>query len=258
MNRRTFLADVGLGFTGLALGAMLHRDGFASQEQWSPPDGKPHHTPKAKSVIWVFLSGGVSQLETWDPKPNTDTGGPFRAIPTSVPGVHVSELLPYTAMQMHRLALVRGINTAEDEHNRGAQIMLTGRRPEPAMTYPHLGSVCAKLLGEDTNPLPGYIHVTPRGSGGVNAADAAFLGPRFASVSLDDSKAPANIDRPGDLTAEAEALRHEMRLKASERFLAKRRTAQTEAYTHSYDTVTLLDGQTLDHVDFIDFPTMGG
>src|SRR5438876_11575595 len=68
-NRRTFLADVGLGFTGLALGAMLHRDGFASEARWSPPDGKPHFPPKAKSVIWVFLSGGVSQLESFDPKP---------------------------------------------------------------------------------------------------------------------------------------------------------------------------------------------
>src|SRR5262245_14200354 len=73
MNRRTFLADVGLGFTGLALGAMLHRDGFAFGEPGvstpGVPDGKPHHAPKAKSVIWVFLSGGVSQLESFDPKP---------------------------------------------------------------------------------------------------------------------------------------------------------------------------------------------
>ena len=66
----TFLADVGLGFTGLALGAMLHRDGVRPPSaKWSPPDGKPHFAPKAKSVIWVFLSGGVSQLESFDPKP---------------------------------------------------------------------------------------------------------------------------------------------------------------------------------------------
>src|SRR3954469_15743890 len=72
VRRRTFLADVGLGFTGLALGAMLHKDGIARADPhrpWAPPDGKPHFPPKAKSVIWVFLSGGVSQMETWDPKP---------------------------------------------------------------------------------------------------------------------------------------------------------------------------------------------
>src|SRR6478609_6628817 len=71
MHRRAFLADLGMGFTGLALGAMLHRDGIvrASEFKWTAPDGKPHHTPKAKSVIWLFMNGGVSHLETFDPKP---------------------------------------------------------------------------------------------------------------------------------------------------------------------------------------------
>ncbi len=63
------------------------------------------NSPKRKSrVVVVFLEGGLSQLESWDPKPNTDTGGPFKAIQTSVPGTRISELLPLTAKQMHRLA----------------------------------------------------------------------------------------------------------------------------------------------------------
>jgi hypothetical protein len=70
VSRRTFLADLGMGFTGLALGAMLHRDGVARAETaHAPPDGRPVHAPKAKSVIWIFLSGGYSHVETFDPKP---------------------------------------------------------------------------------------------------------------------------------------------------------------------------------------------
>src|SRR5262245_55575312 len=72
IHRRTFLADLGLGFTGLALGALLHRDGVArtaTHEAWSPPDGKPHLTGKAKSVIWLFMNGGVSHVERFAPKP---------------------------------------------------------------------------------------------------------------------------------------------------------------------------------------------
>src|SRR5712692_7592034 len=72
IHRRTFLADIGMGFTGLALGAMLGRDGSAraeSEPAWTPPDGRPHFPAKASRVIWIFLSGGVSHLETWDPKP---------------------------------------------------------------------------------------------------------------------------------------------------------------------------------------------
>src|SRR5262245_42335234 len=70
VHRRTFLADLGMGFTGLVLGTLLHRDGFASPPaDRTPPDGKPHFAPKAKSVIWLFMNGGVSHVETFDPKP---------------------------------------------------------------------------------------------------------------------------------------------------------------------------------------------
>src|SRR3954471_7748784 len=88
-----------------------------------------------KRVLVVWLSGGVSQLETWDPKPGTDTGGPFQTIATSVPGLHICELLPHTAQRMHKLAVIRGINTAENDHSKGSVIMHTGRRQEPGMTY---------------------------------------------------------------------------------------------------------------------------
>src|SRR4051794_21099978 len=84
IHRRTFLADVGLGFTGLALGAMLRRDGVGRAEEaptWTPPDGRPHFAPRTKSIIWIFLSGGISHLETWDPKPilNTHAGKTYDA-----------------------------------------------------------------------------------------------------------------------------------------------------------------------------------
>ncbi len=68
-NRRAFLAN---SFSGLALAAILHRDGYASPGTWAPPDGKPHFAPKAKSVIWLFMNGGMSHLETFDPKPVLD------------------------------------------------------------------------------------------------------------------------------------------------------------------------------------------
>src|SRR5262245_17441190 len=229
LSRRSFLAGVSAGAAGVL--------GFNSLIQ---PAAARALTAGEKRVLVVWLSGGVSQLETWDPKPGTDTGGPFQTIATSVPGLHICELLPHTAKHMHKLAVIRGINTMENDHSKGSVIMHTGRRQEPGMTYPHLGSACAKLLGSPDNPLPGYIHITPRGNGGVNAADAAFLGPRYASVSLDDGNAPANISRPSDLSAEADVLRQQARLKASERFLKGRRTAQTEAYLASFDQAAQL------------------
>src|SRR5205807_3317584 len=85
VSRRTFLADLGMGFTGLALGAMLHRDGIARAD--TVPSGKPLSPPRAKAVIWIFLSGGYSHLETFDPKPalNKYAGKTFDRTPFSNP-----------------------------------------------------------------------------------------------------------------------------------------------------------------------------
>src|SRR4051794_17372836 len=72
VSRRTFLADCGMGFTGLVLSSMLHGDGIARADAsagWALPDGLPHFAPKAKNVIWLFLIGGMSHMESFDPKP---------------------------------------------------------------------------------------------------------------------------------------------------------------------------------------------
>src|SRR5690348_5368856 len=98
LSRRRFLAGAAAGLGGLfGLGALTQPAAAAALKA------------AQKRVLLIFLHGAVSQLESWDPKPGTDTGGPFQAIPTSVPGVHLCELLPYTAAQMHRLALVRSL-----------------------------------------------------------------------------------------------------------------------------------------------------
>lgn len=228
ISRRSLLA----GMLGGSVGAGLaHVSGLSGLIQ---PAVASELAAQQKRVLIVFLAGGVSQLETWDPKPNTDTGGPFLAIPTSVPGVHISELLPYTAQQMHRLSIVRSINTAEDDHGKGAVFMETGRRDTPVQHYPKLGSVISNLVAPPNGALPGYVHIQP-GGGGVNKADAAFLGPKFASVAIDDGKPPANLLRPDGLTAAADLERNEVRRKANQRFTARRRTAETEAYSYSYD-----------------------
>src|SRR6516162_7917946 len=85
------------GFLGGVVGA-----GFGALVQ---PAVAGQLTKAQKRVLLIWLSGGSSQLETWDPKPGTDTGGPFQTIATSVPGIHVCELLPFTARQMHHMAL---------------------------------------------------------------------------------------------------------------------------------------------------------
>ena len=192
-----------------------------------------------KRVLLFYMSGGLSQLESWDPKPGTSTGGPFRAIPTAVPGVHVSELLPQTAKIMGRLLLVRGVNTSEDDHGKGQYMMLTGRRQTPAADYPRLGAVVAKALHAEQRELPGHIHITPGGGGG-RSADAAYLGPQYASVVLGNGNPPSDTALPGGVTESVDVQRHAIRRAMSDHFLARRRTAQTDAYLQSYDQAARL------------------
>ena len=187
-----------------------------------------------KRIVVFNMHGGLSQLESWDPKPGTNTGGPFRAIPTSVPGIHISELLPHTAQQMHHLCLVRGVNTAEDDHAKGTYLMLTGRRQTPAAEYPQIGAVAAKALAPVESPLPGHIVITPGGGGG-RGNDAAYLGPKYSSIQLGNGNPPQNTTRPENISDDAEQARQDIRRHVNERFLNRRRTAVTEAFTYSFE-----------------------
>jgi len=187
-----------------------------------------------KRIVVFNMHGGLSQLESWDPKPGTHTGGPFRAIPTSVPGVHISELMPQTAQQMHHLCLVRGVNTAEDDHAKGTYLMLTGRRQTPAAEYPQIGAVAAKALAPADSSLPGHIVVTPGGGGG-RGNDAAYLGPKYSSIYLGNGNPPQNTTRPENISEASELARQDIRRRVNERFLNRRRTAVTEAFTHSFE-----------------------
>ncbi len=225
LSRRQFLGTVG---AGLGAGLGLGFSGFTTPAISAELQGKE------RQVLVVWLAGGASQLETWDPKPRTDTGGPFRSIETSVPGVRISELLPRTARQMHHLALLRSINTKENDHNKGTYLMHTGRPLTPALVYPHIGSVMARYLGDDANPLPGYIHITP-GGGGRGSSEAAYLGPRYNPLYLGNGHAPANTAADPALSALGAAGRQAIRMHASDRFARRRRTAETEAYTTTFD-----------------------
>ncbi len=223
LSRRQFLTGAAAGSASLI--------GF--KDMLSPANAAALRR-QDKRVLVIFLAGGASQLETWDPKPGAATGGPFQSIPTRVPGTRISELLPHTANQAHRLAIVRGVNTNENNHGTGAIIMQTGRRPSPVDKFPHLGSVVAKFMAPENSPLPGYIHVTPRGDSSFNRGDAGFLGPRYASVTLGDGNPPANLFRPATLTEAADAQRIELRDQLNSRFAQTRRSADTEAYTNSF------------------------
>ena len=223
--RRTFLADLGMGFTGLALGAMLHRDGFASDAgTWSPPSGLPQFTPKAKSVIWFFMIGGVSHLESFDPKPalNKYAGmsigeTPYRAvldqkflddnIRTAAPdlrkimaklfplqmtyskrgesGIEVSDWWPHVGGCIDDIAVIRSMWCNDIDH--GAQLQFHTGRNRLDGFFPTIGSWVHYGLGTLNENLPQFVVMgTPSADccGGREIYRANYLGPEHDGIPL--------------------------------------------------------------------------
>lgn len=218
------------------LGTTAGALGVAALAQAAPAAARKK---KRKQVLFIWLDGGISQLESWDPKPNTPFGGPFRAIATSVPGIHVSELLPKTAKQMHHLALVRSLCTKDNSHSAGVARIQRGDPKNRGVVYPYLGSAVSKLLGPGDSGLPAYVWVKP-GSSGFIGADAGFLGPRYGALALGDGKPPENLLRPPAVSKEDDEARNALRAQLDRRYAQRRRKEWTEANSHVFDTAAQL------------------
>ena len=188
---------------------------------------------RAKRLLLLVHQGGLSQLESWDPKPGSPFAGPCQLISTSVPGIQVSEWLPHTSKQMHHLLLVRSLSTNENNHGPGHYLMMSGRREGAALVYPTLDCVANKFLTPDQHPVPGFVSVGCPGS-------AAFLGPRYAPVNLEPGKPPSNLELPGSVSAESDRRRSELMRKFNGRFQLKRGSADTAAYAYSFDQAVQL------------------
>ena len=112
---------------------------------------------RPKSLITLWMNGGMSQLETWDPHPGTEIGGNVKAIQTAVDGLEVSDFLPQMAQQMHEVCLIRSLTSLEGDHARGASYVKTGYRLEPTLVYPSLGAIAAHQLPDPTVEIPQHV-----------------------------------------------------------------------------------------------------
>jgi len=147
---------------------------------------------KARACILLFMGGGASQLETFDPKPGTKIGGDQNTIPTTVPGLEINEHLPCLARQMHRLSVVRSMNTGEGNHARAVYYLHTGYRVQGGIQHPALGSVAGEQLGPADFALPHYAAIAQRVGHHLQGPfpTAGYLGPSHAPFVVDE------IDNP--------------------------------------------------------------
>ncbi len=245
--RRAFLADVGMGITGLALGSLLAQEGIVRADavpDWTPPSGQPHFKPRAQSVIWLFMNGGVSQAESFDPKPElTNYGGksinetPFQDVqnpeklklarvtvvndangqqrnklyPLQVgfrkygeSGIELSDWVPHMGSCVDDMAVVRSMFTTDDNH--GAQTQFHSGRHMLDGEYPTLGAWVHYGLGSLNDNLPQFLSLGNREY--WNRKDGHYLGPAHDATPIRvDPANPLDYGKPaGGLTVEEQRL----------------------------------------------------
>jgi hypothetical protein len=171
--RRDFLRVGSLGLLG----------GINLPQLLRAADAQKPANSKAQSCILLWLEGGPSQMDTWDPKPSSG----FKPISTNVPGIQVSELLPKLSKRMDKLAIVRSMHTRGNDHPQGTHYAITGHEPNPAMHFPSLGAIISKESGP-RNGIPANILVPQweRSRQYEEYFRAGFLGPDYDPMALPD------------------------------------------------------------------------
>lgn len=175
-TRRDFLrlsaAGVGVASTSGWLKVLA---GHAAETPVAP--GKPKH----KSCILLWMDGGPSHKDTFDLKPDSKGAGDFKPIPTSAPGVQISEHLPKLARQMHHGVLVRGMSTPEGAHPRAKYNLHTGyREGQGGLVYPSLGAIVSAEVGDPASAVPNFVSIGNRGYG------SGFLGSKHQPLIVTD------------------------------------------------------------------------
>jgi len=209
ISRRDVLKVGALGFFGLAL-----PDFLALRTANAATAGL-----KAESVILLWLSGGPSHVDTFDPKPDavSEIRGEFAAIDTNVSGIRLSEHLPKTAQVMDKVALVRSLTSNIAAHEQASQYLLTGYKPLPTLDYPSYGAVAAKELGV-RHSLPPYVAIPDV----ARAGQAGFIGAGYNAFTVPDPSAPnyrvQDINLPRSVDAARLSRRQMFTRKMNDRF----------------------------------------
>ena len=197
-SRRDFMHVGFLGGLGLTLS-----DFFRLQKAQADLKNFESKEGTAKQVIFIYLPGGASHQEMWDPKPNApvEYRGAMGSIKTNVTGVRINETLKKTAQVMDKITVCRSMTHGEAAHERGTHNMFTGYRPNPALKFPSMGSIVTHEFGP-RNYLPQYVCIPNQpnefaGTGYLSSTFAPFsLGadPARKGYKVRDLKLPKGVD----------------------------------------------------------------
>jgi hypothetical protein len=243
LSRRNLLTVGAIGGISLTLTDFFRlRSAQADQKKFESKEGT------AKSVIFIFLPGGIAQQESFDPKPYAplEYRGAMRSIPTSLPGVQLGELFTETAKVADRLTIIRSMTHGEAAHERGTHNMFTGYRPNPALSYPSMGSIVSHEFGPRNN-LPPYVMIPNQPN---EFAGTGYLSSSFAGFSLGADPAQGgfkvlDLELPGGVDAARFDRRRKMLDVVNDHFRQKEKADSLDAVDTFYQRAySLISSQT--------------
>jgi hypothetical protein len=183
VSRRSFLRAIGTGAAGLGLLGWKDTVTLHAEEL----------RRRGMACILLFMRGGPSQFETFDPKPGASTGGPTQAIQTAVPGIQIANGWSNVARNMRHIALIRSMTNREGEHQRATYQMHTGYVPLGGVRFPSLGSIVAREIGPRGFDLPQFVSV----GGRFSTIGSGFLGMAYAPfIVTNANQMPNNAELP--------------------------------------------------------------
>lgn len=176
ITRRHFMINAARTYLGVGLAPML--GGTLASNAWAQSQDRKQ---PAEAVIFLNMSGGMSHIDTFDPKPNKkDIQGPVESIATKADGIQISQYLPKTAAVMDKICIIRSMNSQNGAHDRGQYVLHRSYSPRGTIVHPTLGAWAMKLRGRKNKDIPGFVTV----GGGANNASAGFFGVKYAGVPL--------------------------------------------------------------------------
>jgi len=229
LNRRVFVSKAAQSFLGVTALSQLGGKAFAAGKDASPLK----QVATARNVIYLYMKGGMSHLDTFDPKPdNAEVMGTTKTINTSVAGIRLSENIPLLARQADKLAILRGMNSNQGAHEQGDYFQHTSYTQRSSIKHPSMGAWLEKFQGRGNPTLPGSVMI----GNDSRHPGAGYFEAKFAPLMINDPESGISNVRPNSWFTEDRMLDRLQAAKALDKpFAETYNVKNVRAYSDMYD-----------------------
>ena len=228
-SRRRFMESTAKTFLGVGAVGLTTR---STRAALGPNLGLPERTAPAKQIIYLYMGGGMTHIDTFDTKPGHDNQGQTKTIDTNVDDIKISEYLPLLANRADKFAIVRSLTSTAGAHQQANYLMHTSYEERATIRHPGLGAWALKFHGRMNPNLPGSVFIG--GNSRINGG-GGFFEPEYEPLSVNDPKSGLKNSKLRGVTQDEFDHRLSLARKFDEEFHQRYNVKQVRAYTQMYD-----------------------